>query len=246
MNSIQYKISAFLGKTLIFFLEKIIFLFVKNDIYLDNQQFKWIQYLEDNATLIQQEFNQFYTKKYEQIPDICDISEEQYQVVQKDDWKFIPLYTYGIKVNSFASFFPETFKIIQHIPNFTTVFFSILKPNTKIASHRGAYKGYLRYHLGVKIPKDYTSCGINIKDEVYHWQDAKSVVFDDTFEHFAWNNSDETRTVLYVDFIRPMPIFLVQISKWLTRKISQSLFIQNALKKLNNFEHDSSLIKILG
>ena len=30
---------------------------------------------------------------------------------------------------------------------------------------------------------------------------------------FAWNNSDETRTVLYVDFIRPMPIFLVQISK---------------------------------
>lgn len=246
MKSIRYKISSFFGKSLIFFLEKIIQLFVKNDIYFDTQKINWIKNFEDNASLIQQEFNNFYIQRYEQVPDICDISEEQNQVVNKDDWKFIPLYTYGIKIDSFASFFPETIKLINTIPNFTTVFFSILKPNTQIASHRGAYKGYLRYHLGVKIPIDFKSCGINIKGKIYHWKNAESVVFDDTFEHFAWNNSDETRTVLYVDFIRPMPVFLVFISKWLTKKISQSLFIQNALKKLNNFEHDSNLIKILG
>ena len=246
MKTLRYKISAFLGKTLIFFLEKIISLFVKNDIYFDTQKIAWIQNLEDHAHIIQQEFNAFYTQQYEQIPDICEISEEQYQVVKKDDWKFIPLYAYSLKVDSFAAFFPETLKLIRTIPNFTTVFFSILQPHTKIASHRGAYKGYLRYHLGVKIPDDYMNCGINIQDQVYHWQNGKSVVFDDTFEHFAWNDSNETRTVLYIDFIRPMPAFLVAISKWLTTSISKSLFIQNAVKKINNFEKDSNLVKILG
>jgi len=246
MNTIRYKITAFIGKTIIFFLEKIIALFVKDEIYLDIHQFQWIQTIEKNAHLIQQEFDGFYKKRLEQIPDICDISEEQYQVVQKNDWKFIPLYTYGIKVNSFAMFFPKTIEILNQIPNFTTVFFSILQPNIKIASHRGAYKGYLRYHLGVKIPQEYQKCGIDVQGEVYHWQNGKSVVFDDTFEHFAWNNSDEMRTVLYVDFIRPMPKFLVFISKWLTVSISKSLFVQNAIRKINNFEKDSNLVKVLG
>jgi len=246
VNSIRYKISAFAGKTLIFFLEKIIALFVKNDIYLDVQKFEWIKNIEENAHLIQAEFDAFCKQQYEQIPDICAISEEQYQVVKKDEWKFIPLYTYGIKIHSFASFFPNTIQLINTIPDFTTVFFSMLQPHTKIASHRGAYKGYLRYHLGVKIPDDFQKCGINIQGKIYHWQNGKSVVFDDTFEHFAWNDSDELRTVLYVDFIRPMPKFLKLISKWLTTSISKSLFVQNAIKKINNFEKDSNLVKILG
>lgn len=246
MNSIRYKISAFIGKTIIFLLEKIVTLFVKNEIYLDTKQFSWIQLVEAEASVIQQEFEDFYNNKFNQIPDICDISEEQYQVVQKDDWKFIPLYTYGVKIDSFAAFFPNTINIVDKIPNFTTVFFSILQPNIKIAPHRGAYKGYLRYHLGVKIPQDYQKCGIDIQGKIYHWQNGESVVFDDTFKHFAWNNSNETRTVLYVDFIRPMPKILRLISKWLTFSIAKSLFVQNAIKKINNFEKDTNLSKILG
>lgn len=242
MNSIRYKISAFLGKGLIFLLEKAVTLFVKNDIYVDTKQFDWIQNIEDNAHFIQQEFEVFYSKRSSQVPDICEISEEQYQVVKKDEWKFIPLYSYGLKNDSFTSCFPKTIELIHTIPNFTTAFFSILQPNMDIASHRGAYKGYLRYHLGVKIPEENQKCGIDIEGHVYHWENGKSVVFDDTFQHSAWNHTDEFRVVLYVDFIRPMPKFMIKISKWLTLAISRSLFVQNAMKKLNTFEKDVSLI----
>ena len=58
------------------------------------------------------------------------------------------------------------------------------------------------------------------------------MIFDDTFKHTAWNNSNEERTVLYVDFIRPMPAVLMRISKWLTLLINKSPFIRNAYKNL--------------
>lgn len=246
MKTIKYKITSLLGKSVIYFLEKLISGFVKKEIYISTDQFKWIDVLESNYSQIKHEFDEFYKKHTGLIPDICEISEEQNQVVNKNEWKFIPLYAYGIPVTSYLPFFPVTAKCLQSIPDYTTVFFSILMPKTKIKSHRGAYKGFLRYHLGIRIPENNKICGINISNEVYHWENGKSVVFDDTFEHFAWNDSNEYRTVLYIDFIRPMPAFLMWISKKMTKVISKSLFIQNAVKNLNNFEQDKNLVKILG
>ena len=30
------------------------------------------------------------------------------------------------------------------------------------------------------------------------------MIFDDTYEHEAWNDTDRTRVVLFVDFVRPL------------------------------------------
>jgi aspartyl/asparaginyl beta-hydroxylase (cupin superfamily) len=30
------------------------------------------------------------------------------------------------------------------------------------------------------------------------------MIFDDTYEHEAWNDTDKTRVVLFVDFVRPL------------------------------------------
>jgi beta-hydroxylase len=154
------------------------------------------------------------------------------------------LYVYGIPLVENLSLCPETARIIQAIPNKTTVFFSAIKPGTFIKEHRGAYKGYLRYHLGVQIPAHPTECGLKINDRVYHWENGKSLIFDDTYLHEAWNNSNEERVVLYVDFIRPMPWFLVNLSKWLTYLISQSPFVQNGIVKLKTrkLDHDISIL----
>ncbi len=40
-------------------------------------------------------------------------------------------------------------------------------------------------------------------DRIY-WEQGKVVVFDDTFEHEVWNNTDQERIVLLFDFDRPM------------------------------------------
>jgi aspartyl/asparaginyl beta-hydroxylase (cupin superfamily) len=231
INTYKYKINAFIGKSFIRLLEFIISLFVKDEIYSDVSNFEWVKKIEDDFKLIQNEYQLFNTMKNKPL-DICEISAEQYKVVKKNEWDFIPLYSYGVKIDLYRPLFPETCRLLETIPNMTTAFFSILKPGTFIKEHRGAYKGYLRYQLGVKVPIEYNLCAIKIQDKEYHWKEGQSVIFDDTFLHSAWNRSSEERVVLYVDFIRPMPNFLVFISKLLTKFIYTSPFIQNMIKNI--------------
>jgi beta-hydroxylase len=230
-NSIRYRISAKLGKSLIRVIEYFISKCVKNDIYIDPRSFLWTTSVEQAYREIKGEYLEFKASARKAL-DICKISEEQYHVISEDKWDFIPLFCYGQEITEFTSLFPATKKALLEIPDMTTAFFSILKPDTFIKEHRGAYKGYLRYQLGVVIPKPEKLCGILIHDVPYHWKEGESVIFDDTFLHSAWNKSNEERVVLYVDFIRPMKHPLRLVSWWLTVLINKSPFIQNALKNL--------------
>lgn len=231
-KQLKYRLSALLGKSLIRMIEFFIALVVKREVYLDNNQFSWVKEIENNFFNIQSEYLDF-KKNINKALDICRVSEEQYQVIDENKWDFIPLYSYGEEVHTFTKHFPMTRKSLNSIPNMTTAFFSILKPDSFIKEHRGAYKGYLRYQLAVMIPEPRTLCGIKIDEKTYHWTEGKSVIFDDTFLHTAWNKTQHERVVLYVDFIRPMPTPLLWISKWLTKRINRSPFIQNILKNMN-------------
>jgi beta-hydroxylase len=91
----------------------------------------------------------------------------------------------------------------------------------------------LRYHLGLLVPSDPTRCGIRVGDERRHWEAGRSLVFDDTFEHEAWNESDEPRVVLFVDFARQLPAPLDAINRALLRLIGASPFIKNIFSNLD-------------
>ena len=71
-----------------------------------------------------------------------------------------------------------------------TAFFSILAPGKHLPPHRGPYKGVMRYHLGLLIPEPAEQCGIRVDTETRHWAEGESMIFDDTFEHEAWNDTD--------------------------------------------------------
>lgn len=230
MNSLYYRISSLAGKSLIKIIEWFICLFIKEPPVLDNSKFEWVPLLEKKQPQIKAEY--LALNQPELTPDISEISVEQQKVVEHTRWKFFPMYIYGNPIPENIARCPETTKALQLIPNLTTAFFSILQPGTFIKEHRGAYKGYLRFHLGVDIPEEHEKCGIKILEKTYHWQNAKGIVFDDTFLHEAWNHSPQNRVVLYVDFIRPMPLPFVFISKWLTRLMSASPYIQGVLKNL--------------
>jgi len=245
MDSLAYKISSKAGKSVIRVLEHFITKTTGNQYLFDHHDFPWTLEIEKLYPQIAEEFKTFYEKHREAIPDICEISQEQYKVIEKTRWDFIPLYGYGRKLDIFCRQFPVTLQAISNIPRFTTVFFSILNPNATIAPHRGAYKGYLRYHLGVKIPKPESSCGLKIDNNIFHWHNGKSIIFDDTHIHSAWNNSDQIRVVLYADFIRPLSFPLTMVSSALTKLIGISPFIGNAITRLSRFENDHQLQKVL-
>jgi aspartate beta-hydroxylase/beta-hydroxylase len=99
---------------------------------------------------------------------------------------------------------PKTFELISEIPNVTQAFFSILEEGKSIPKHKGPYRGYLRYHLGLVVPKENTPIFF-IDDKSYQWKEGESILFDDSFEHWVTNNSIEQRVVLVIDILRPLP-----------------------------------------
>ncbi len=90
------------------------------------------------------------------------------------------------------------------IPGLTTAFFSILSPHKHIGEHRGPWRGVLRYHLALRVPEPAAQAGISVGGQVAHWEEGRSLLFDDGYEHFAWNDTDGVRVVLFVDVIRPL------------------------------------------
>ena len=141
----------------------------------------------------------------EALPNFQDISKDQIEITDDDRWKTFFLYGYGFEAKLGVQMCPKTAELMRQIPGMTTAMFSILSPRKHILDHRGPYKGVLRYHLGLIVPKDAEQCRIRVGDDIRHWQEGKSLMFDDTFNHEVWNDTDETRVVLFVDVLRPLP-----------------------------------------
>jgi aspartyl/asparaginyl beta-hydroxylase (cupin superfamily) len=78
--------------------------------------------------------------------------------------------------------------------------FSLLRPGTRIPAHSGVHNTRLTCHLPLIVPAD---CGFRVGNEVRQWSEGKLLVFDDTIEHEAWNESGEDRVVLIFDIARP-------------------------------------------
>jgi aspartate beta-hydroxylase len=80
------------------------------------------------------------------------------------------------------------------------VFCSVLGSHSHIAPHCGPINTRLVCHLGLVIPPDSV---LRVGSEVKSWQEGKCLVFDDSFEHEAWNNGDSERIVLLIQFWHP-------------------------------------------
>jgi len=82
-----------------------------------------------------------------------------------------------------------------------TVFFSRLEPRTRIPPHTGSSNTRLTVHIPLIVPP---GCGFRVGSEVRGWQPGTALIFDDTIEHEAWNDSDEPRVILIFDIWNPL------------------------------------------
>jgi len=82
-----------------------------------------------------------------------------------------------------------------------TVFFSRLEPKTRIPPHTGATNTRLIVHIPLVVP---AGCGFRVGSETREWQPGTALIFDDTIEHEAWNDSDQPRVVLIFDIWNPL------------------------------------------
>src|SRR6185503_20616843 len=84
-------------------------------------------------------------------------------------------------------------RIPGHAPS---AFFSVLAPKTRIPAHTGVTNARFLVHVPLIIPP---GCWFRVGAETREWREGSAWVFDDTFEHEAWNGSDEPRVILILD-----------------------------------------------
>ena len=210
--------------------------------FFESEQFPWTTELESNWQLIREELDKILEHTTE-LPNFQDISPDQGYSTTKDNlWKTYFLYGYGLKEDKNCQRCPETTRLIENIPGMKTAFFSILLPGKHIPKHRGPYKGVVRCLLGVKIPEPKELCRIRVAEETRHWEEGKAMLFDDSFPHEAWNETDDIRVVLFLDIVRPMKPPLSWINYLLLKLIQISPFVRDA--RANQRKWDSKLEKL--
>lgn len=176
---------------------------VGNPAIYDNAAFPWAAELEREWHAIRYELDRVLVRK-DDLPGFHEIATDVYQTSSDNGWKTFMLAGYGLTSAANIATCPETWRICQKIPGLLTVMFSILEPGKHLAPHRGPYNGVLRLHLGLIVPEPREKLGIRVGSDFYRWEEGKAVIFDDAYEHEAWNRTPHTRVVLFVDFIKPM------------------------------------------
>ena len=189
-------------------------------VFFEPREFPWISRLEASWRDIRDEVERVQAGS-RPVPSFETLSEEQARIVEPERWKTFFLYAYGHRVEEGCGQCPKT------------AMFSILTPGTRLTPHRGPFKGVLRYHLALIIPPDRQRCAIRVGGETRTWEEGRSLVFDDTFEHEAWNETEEIRIVLFVDFLRDLPFPLSTLNRGMIWLIGTSPFVQNILENLN-------------
>ncbi len=142
-------------------------------------------------------------------------------------WKRFHLYWYGKEMPSAQLHCPKTVALLKSIPSIKAAMFASLPPGATLVRHRDPYAGSLRYHIGLVTPND-PGCFINVDGERYYWKDGEAVMFDETYIHFAANETDQQRIVLFCDVERPVHTKLVQLlNRWFGRYVMSAASSQN-------------------
>ena len=207
--------------------------------FLEPNQFGWVSLLEANWHTIRQELDQVL-QDWAQLPNFQDLSPDQAGITQDDRWKTYFFYFYGIKAEVNCDRCPRTTGLIEQVPGMQTAFFSILAPHKQIPPHRGPYNGVLRYHLGLKVPEPREQCRIRVGNEIRHWQEGHSLVFDDSWEHQVWNDTDGIRVILFLDVERPLRFPVSWLNQGVIRLIAGSPYIQDIVDNQRQWDQRMS------
>ena len=163
--------------------------------FLDTADYRsFVEVFERNAPIIRREL--------EEVMKIHPFSQFRHrptggEIVYEDGWDVFGFYERGKEYPLPPSICPRTRELIGAVPELVTAGFSKLARKSHIKPHAGK-KNLIRLHLGLIVPP---GCRFRVGDEVREWEENKCLVFDNTVEHEAWNDSEEDRVILLVDYV---------------------------------------------
>ncbi len=221
---------------------------VKKSAYIDVSEFPELKILEQNWETIRDEA--LSLNDASQIKSSKDLDDLGFNSFFRTGWKRFYLKWYGANLKSASYQCPKTIKLLSAIPTVKGAMFAMLPPGARLMKHRDPYAGSLRYHLGLVTPNS-EDCHIYVDGKKYSWKDGESVMFDETFIHYAENKTNQNRIILFLDIKRPVSFFLID---WVNNLLSYTLLSATATKNtegdkvgfLNKIFSSVYKIRILG
>jgi aspartate beta-hydroxylase len=184
---------------------------------------------------IRQEFDRLF-QEWKELPQYHEIDpgEREISSTTPKRWNVFMLEIMGHRPAQNRASCPETCRALAQVPNMIQAFFSILDPGKSVPEHEGPYLGYLRYHLGVRVPAQ-TPPKLIVNRQDYVWREGEAVLFDDSWPHSVVNNSNETRAVLIVDVRRPLPLVADLVNRLLIDVVGRHTYGRALARKAEEF-----------
>ena len=177
--------------------------------YFDRGLFPWIEPFESKTDAIREELRAVLPSDSGRERVFTSDELEQQNLRGSDgpvSWSGYYFYRHGERREDNCERCPGTAAALGALPlcavpgHGPEVLFSVFAPGTHLLPHQGVTTTRVVGHLPLIVPAD---CALKVGGEIHEWQEGRAVVFDDTYEHEAWNRSGETRVVLIFDLWNP-------------------------------------------
>jgi len=179
--------------------------------FYEREEFPWLPDFEAATDTICKELGSILVEDEAGFSPYIQYDEhlplDQWRELNKSPrWSAFHFYDKGLPIADRCARAPGTMAAVRRLPQAEvdlrspTAMFSVLKPKTRIPPHTGVANFRLVVHLPLVLPP---GCGFRVGGETREWRMGEAWVFDDTIEHEAWNDSDQTRIILICDIWSP-------------------------------------------
>lgn len=178
--------------------------------FFDRAGFDWVPAVEAATGAIRQELSAVLANAADRFGPYVTASPDRpppnNPLLDKPDWGAAWLWKDGVIANGIAELCPQALAALACAPQpvipgrAPLALFSRLKPGTHIQPHHGMLNTRLICHLPLIVPE---GCGLRVGAETRAWHEGELTIFDDSFEHEAWNRGTSDRTVMLFEIWRP-------------------------------------------
>ena len=154
----------------------------------------------------------------QRVPRFHEIMPEQAGISANDgrDWRMYIMKAYGHVSQQNLARCPAMATLLEDCPEVLSATYSFLAPGKHVPEHRGPFRGVLRFHLGLSMPRDANGnlgAILWIDHRPHLLDNGECLLWDDTYPHELLNTTDQVRAVLLLDIWRPeMPADMKALS----------------------------------